>query len=38
MHVGDTEVDRAMAEQAGFEFLDSLVDAEARLLDGMRGD
>ncbi|MDP6607256.1 MAG: HAD family hydrolase [Dehalococcoidia bacterium] len=38
LHVGDTEVDRAMAEQAGFEFLDALVDAEARLLDGLRGD
>ncbi|MEE8422368.1 MAG: HAD family hydrolase [Dehalococcoidia bacterium] len=38
LHVGDSDVDRSMAEQAGFDFLDALDDAEARLLDGLRGD
>lgn len=38
LHVGDSDIDRYMAEQAGFDFLDALDDAEARLLDGLRGD
>ena len=38
LHVGDSDIDRQMAEQAGFEFLDALDDAEARLIAGLAGE
>lgn len=37
LHVGDSDVDRQMAEEADFEFLDALDHAEARLLAGLDG-
>ncbi len=36
LHIGDSPIDEQMAREAGFEFLDSLQDAEARLLERLR--
>ncbi len=33
LHVGDSPIDEQIAREAGFEFLDSLQNAEARLLE-----
>ncbi len=38
LHVGDTEVDQRMAEEAGFDFLHSLDDAVAGVLAELIGD
>ena len=38
LHVGDSDIDRQMAEQAGFEFLEALDGAEARLIAGLAGE